>query len=87
MIERLQINSSTNSIANQDKVSDAEKKAAKDFEAIFLKQIMMSQKSDIDSEEMKQFKEMNLTETTKSMAESGGIGLADLMIQQWRKGR
>lgn len=87
MIQNLNTNNSANGISSQDKVTDAEKKVARDFEAIFLKQLMMSQKSELDSEEMKQFKEMNLTETTKSMAESGGIGLADLMIQQWRKGR
>ena len=76
-----------NTVGQLDKVSDAEKKVARDFEAIFLKNLMMSEKSDIDSNEMKQFKEMGMNETSKAMAHSGGIGLADLMIEQWRKGR
>jgi Rod binding domain-containing protein len=70
-----------------DKVSAAEIEVARKFEAIFLKQLMMSSKSQIDTEEMKKFKDMSLTETTNSMAMDGGIGLADMLINQWRMGR
>lgn len=69
------------------KVSIEEIEVARRFEAIFLKQLMTSSKSQIDTEEMKKFKDMSITEASKSMAMDGGIGLADMLINQWRMGR
>ena len=69
------------------KVSIEEIEVARRFEAIFLKQLMTFSKSQIDTEEMKKFKDMSITEASKSMAMDGGIGLADMLINQWRMGR
>lgn len=70
--------------ASQVMLDKKEQKVAKDFEAIFLRQILNENMGD-NSEEMETIKNMYNGEIAKEMSAAGGFGLADIMVMQWRK--
>lgn len=69
---------------------DSLKKAAQQFEAIFLRQMISSMRSAslgddlFGSSASEQFRDMTDARTADSMAEKGGFGVADLLIKQFQ---
>ncbi len=65
------------------------KKAAQQFEAIFLRQIISSMRSAslgediLGSSTSDQFREMADARTAESMAETGSLGIAEMLIRQF----
>ncbi|WP_156681685.1 rod-binding protein [Sphingomonas profundi] len=66
-------------------------KVAKQFEAVFLRQMMGSMRqADLaegvfDSSATGQFRDMADAKTAESMAETGGFGIAELLMRQYDK--
>lgn len=66
------------------------RKVAKQFEAVFLRQMIGSMRSAnlgegvFDSSATDQFRDMADARTADSMAEKGGFGMADLLMRQFQ---
>ncbi|MGC4250738.1 MAG: rod-binding protein [Sphingobium sp.] len=64
-------------------------KAAKQFEAIFLRQMIGAMRSSsqgeglLDSSATEQFRDMADARTADSMAEKGSLGIAELLLRQF----
>ena len=65
------------------------KKAAKAFEAVFLRQMIGSMRQAglgdgiFDSDATKQFQDMSDAKVAESMADKGALGIADLLVKQY----
>ncbi len=77
-----------NGAANSKQAAQIEK-AAKDFEAIFLGYLVKSMRSTVtesslwgDGRDMKLYRAMLDEQLATQMAENGGIGLAELLVEQ-----
>ena len=68
---------------------DKLKAVAKQFEAVFLRQMIGSMRQAspgdgiFDSEATKQFQDMSDAKTADNMADKGALGIADLLIKQY----
>jgi flagellar protein FlgJ len=67
------------------------KKAAQDFEAIFLRQMIASMRQSslaeglLQSSSGNQFRDIADARLADDMAAKGGLGIADMLLAQWSK--
>jgi peptidoglycan hydrolase FlgJ len=65
------------------------KKAAQGFEAVFVRQMLSSMRTAslgdgiLDSDATQQFRDMGDSKLADTMAEKGGLGIADMLVKQW----
>ncbi len=81
---------STTAAPQQDSPDRARlKKAAREFEAVFLRQMIGSMRSAslgdgiFDSDATRQFQDMSDAKTAEVMAGKGALGIADLLVRQY----
>jgi peptidoglycan hydrolase FlgJ len=76
-------------VAGNDADTAKLKAAAKQFEAVFLRQLIGSMRSAslgdgiFDSSETEQFRDMMDAKTAETMAGKGVLGVADLLVKQY----
>lgn len=95
-ISRLQAETTTgNTLASRARSSDSEdalRAVAQEFEALFMKQMLSSMRGTLNPENdllhggLSQdiFEDMLYDEYSKVMAKTGSIGIADLIVEQFR---
>jgi flagellar protein FlgJ len=78
--------------SQSDKETEKLKSACQDFESVFLSQLMKSMRSTVpksdlfgDGSEQQMFQEMMDQEICKSAAKTQGIGLADVLFNQFNQ--
>jgi peptidoglycan hydrolase FlgJ len=78
----------TGAAASARPVDPALQKAAKAFEAIFVRQMIGAMRSAslsegmLDSGATEQFRDMSDARTAENMAQSGAMGIADILLKQ-----
>lgn len=76
------IDPSKSPLASNTKNKD---RVAKEFEALFIHKLLSVVKNPDDSEDLKIFKDMYNKEIATEMSRAGGIGLSDMLKEQWTK--